>query len=58
MLGKQRFLQDKCKHLMVVLGLSMDYTVTKRCLVVFVRLLVFLWECNELLGIQNRVYET
>lgn len=25
------FLRDECKHLVVVLGLSVDYSVTKRC---------------------------
>lgn len=46
------FLRDECKHLVVVLGLSVDYLVTKRCSVASVGHMC-LWECRDLLGIQE-----
>lgn len=44
------FLRDECKHLVVVLGLSVDYSVTKRFSVALVG---HMWECRDLLGIQE-----
>lgn len=50
------FLRDECKHLVVVLGLSVDYSVTKRCSVASVGHMCFVG-MQRSLGLQETIIQ-